>query len=549
MARVFKPTYPKPVPTGAKIVNIDGRPHARFRRGGKAVTAPLTEDGTRVLLETRKWYVEVRDAAGVLKKVAGFTDKEATQQLAAELERRAARQQVGLVDPYEVHRRRPLAEHLIDFQTALRAKGNSPDYVELVVSRLRALADGCGWRTLDGLSASQAEEWLDRQRAPGTATLLPAGRDAFTPGETALLLGVSPAAVRAAVQRHHLDAAGSGKARRFPRATVEALVDRQGQGMSAQTRNYFRHVEAENTTTDRRHDRRELEADELRRLLAVARSSNRVFRGLDGRDRYHLYAAACGTGFRAAALASLVPESFVLDADPPTVTLAARRNKSRVVKVQPLPADVAELLRGYLDGRAPGEPLWGGTWARDGRGAEMLRLDLEAASIPYEVEGPDGPLFADFHSLRHTYLTLGGRAGIDLRTLQELAGHSTPILTARYSHRRLYDLAGAVEKLPSFLPPENNGVEAHVLRATGTDSAAAQGDEKHVVQHVGAPRISPHRAAPTCTSDQDKAEGGNSRESLKKKPLGTDLHQEASSYISEGDGTRTRNHRIDSPVL
>ncbi|HYT87593.1 MAG TPA: tyrosine-type recombinase/integrase, partial [Gemmataceae bacterium] len=88
------------------------------------------------------------------------------------------------------------------------------------------------------------------------------------------------------------------------------------------------------------------------------------------------------------------------------------------------------------------------------------------AGIPYAVEGPDGPRFADFHSLRHSYLTLGGRAGIDLRTLQELAGHSTPVLTARYSHRRLHDLAGAVEKLPNFLPADTT---AGRLAATGTD--------------------------------------------------------------------------------
>src|SRR5262249_458336 len=99
------------------------------------------------------------------------------------------------------------------------------------------------------------------------------------------------------------------------------------------------------------------------------------------------------------------------------------------------------------------------------------RADLEAAGIPYAVEGPDGPLFADFHALRHTYLTLGGRAGIDLRTLQELAGHSTPTLTARYSHRRLHDLAGAVERLPSFLP--GNHPQAERLAATGTDSNPA----------------------------------------------------------------------------
>ena len=58
----------------------------------------------------------------------------------------------------------------------------------------------------------------------------------------------------------------------------------------------------------------------------------------------------------------------------------------------------------------------------------MLRIDLDAAGIPYAVEGPDGPEYADFHALRHSYLTLGGRSGIDLRTLQELAGHRNPNL-------------------------------------------------------------------------------------------------------------------------
>jgi integrase len=72
---------------------------------------------------------------------------------------------------------------------------------------------------------------------------------------------------------------------------------------------------------------------------------------------------------------------------------------------------------------------------------------------------------------RHTYLTLGGRAGIDLRTLQELAGHSTPTLTARYSHRRLYDLQGAVEKLPRMFP-EGAAPGAERLRATGTEGPA-----------------------------------------------------------------------------
>jgi hypothetical protein len=38
----------------------------------------------------------------------------------------------------------------------------------------------------------------------------------------------------------------------------------------------------------------------------------------------------------------------------------------------------------------------------------MLRSDLGAAGIPYADELADGPLYADFHALRHTVLTLGG---------------------------------------------------------------------------------------------------------------------------------------------
>ena len=234
----------------------------------------------------------------------------------------------------------------------------------------------------------------------------------------------------------------------------------------------FRHLEAENTTTDRRHDRRELDAGELRRVLEAARDSARPFRGLTGPDRYHLYATACGTGFRASALASLTPGE--LRPGRPT----ADRHPGGPARQEPQDEGAAAPRRTWPSCCAttwptsrPGNPSGAGRGRRTTAGPRCCAIDLEAAGIPYAVEGPDGPLFADFHALRHSYLTLGGRAGIDLRTLQELAGHSTPVLTARYSHRRLHDLAGAVEKLPSFLPTTETGSEAVALRPTGTDAS------------------------------------------------------------------------------
>src|SRR5204863_247015 len=83
---------------------------------------------------------------------------------------------------------------------------------------------------------------------------------------------------------------------------------------------------------------------------------------------------------------------------------AALDAKNGRAAVQPLPADVVGLFRAYLRDKPAGRPVWPGKWSADGDAAEMLRIDLEAASVPYAVEGPGGPLFADFHALRHSYI-------------------------------------------------------------------------------------------------------------------------------------------------
>ncbi len=474
MARVFKKSI-------TRYLDAEGR------------QVPKGTPGARKVKEkSAKWYGRV---PGAPRPVPLCENKSAAQIMLNEMARKAGLASVGYADPYEEHRKRPLLEHLADFERALLAKSDTPKQARQVAYRARRVLDGCGFVFMGDLSGSRVMEFLATLRESGRAApALDPAKATFTPSEAAQLLGTTTRAIRGAVRRHELEVTGKGPARRYPRATVEALIECRGRGMGVQTVNFYlhavkqfcrwlvrdrrmgenplAHLQGGNVKTDRRHDRRELTQEELRSLLSATQASGRTFRGLGGPDRFTLYATACGTGFRASALASLTPESFDLSAELPTVTLAAQHNKSRKLKVQPLPPDVADLLREYLRDRPAGVSVWGGTWASDGKGAEMLRGDLAAAGIPYTVEGPDGPLFADFHALRHTYLTLGGRAGIDLRTLQELAGHSDPKLTARYSHRRLYDLAGAVEKLPNFLPGRGDGGEAAALRATGTEGPA-----------------------------------------------------------------------------
>ena len=177
----------------------------------------------------------------------------------------------------------------------------------------------------------------------------------------------------------------------------------------------------------------------------------------------------------------------------------------------------------------------------------MLRTDLQAAGIQYATEGPDGPEYADFHSLRHSYLTLGGRSGIDLRTLQELAGHSKPELTARYSHRRLYDLAGAVDKLPNLVPsaPTANAGQLP-LRMTGTDGAGAvPGAVPGAV--TGGIRL--HRTAPKYTNGDSGADSGDAQETLENKRPGAVLHRAASNCLSAPSRARTEDPLIKSQLL
>ena len=567
MATVFKPTRPYPLPASPEIIEKDGRPHVRMRDGGRSVTYPVTRDGTKYLKPAKRWYIEYRDNTGTIRRVRGFTDKKATEARAAELGRRAERARVGYLDPAEEHGCRPLAEHLSDYSVALTAKGNTPDHTIQTVARVTALFTGCGFVMPPDMNPAKAAEWLNALRRPGVGLVIPDGLTEFTPAAVAELLGVSGAAVRAAVKLHKLPATGKGKARRFPRATVEALAARSNRGRGPETVNHYvravrgfcrwmvrvkrlgsnplESLSLLNARVDLRRSRRELTADELRQLLTAARDSNREYRGLSGADRLHLYLTAAGTGFRARALANLTPAEFELDGPAPVVTLPARFNKSGKTKVQPLPPDVAERLRVYLSGRPADALVWGGTWAEQHRGAEMIRGDLEAAGIPYVVEGPDGPEYADFHALRHSYLTLGGRAGIDLRTLQELAGHSKPELTARYSHRRLCDLTGAVGKLPSIFPHEPGAV-GETLRATGTDGgrAAVAGAVPGAVRG-GADR---QRTAGIGGFGLVGVGKGSATEPLEMQGAGASRHRPALIGTSEDDGTRTRNHRIDSLV-
>ena len=183
-----------------------------------------------------------------------------------------------------------------------------------------------------------------------------------------------------------------------------------------------------------------------------------------GPERAMLYQIAVETGLRASELRSLVRASFDLEANPPTVTVAAGYSKRQREDTLPLRRQLADDLRDFLSGKTPTAQTFTVPPSYDT--ADMLRADLEAAGIPYRN---DAGRVADFHSLRHSFISNLAAGGVHPKTAQTLARHSTITLTMdRYSHSCQGEQSVALSVLPDL-----SRAARQTARATGTDEARA----------------------------------------------------------------------------
>src|SRR6185436_4222634 len=108
------------------------------------------------------------------------------------------------------------------------------------------------------------------------------------------------------------------------------------------------HLQAQNARTDRRHDRRALSVEELRRLIQTAHEGPVRFR-ISGAERAIIYQLAVESGLRANELRSRTRGSFDLDAAEPTVTVEAAYSKRRREDTLPLRPAMAAHLKAHLD--------------------------------------------------------------------------------------------------------------------------------------------------------------------------------------------------------
>ena len=101
-----------------------------------------------------------------------------------------------------------------------------------------------------------------------------------------------------------------------------------------------------------------------------------------------------------------------------------------------------------------------------------------------ERSGRNAPPEVSFHSLRHTFVTMAGKAGIPLPVVQELCGHGSPAIQRVYMHMGEEATRGAVMAMPDInsthtgpknaLPAKSNGTRAMkalaLLEAMDADS-------------------------------------------------------------------------------
>ena len=379
--------------------------HARYTR---------IVNGQRKTRLSSKWYCRIK-IGGRWRAVPLSRDKRASEIMAADLLRKHELDRVGGTDLHGPAANVPLAQHAADYAAHLRQKGSGERHVGQVERYLlRTFADLGAVMARDVRPTDLARHLTGRRKARTTAN-----------GETQP--GISP-------RRHNWEC---GSIRGFFAWMVrEGRLDRSPASGLGRV----------NEQAGRRLIRRPLTDDEFVRLVATARESDRVYRGLTGRHRAALYQLALGTGFRVSELASLTAAAFDLAGKYPAVTLAAKDAKNGRRAVQPMPDFAVTAMREHLSGCGVRDLAFPGTWHE--KAARMMRIDLAAAGIPHRIDSPDGILTLDFHALRHTFVHALKRAGVRVDDAARLARHSDVKLTlAIYGQSSYGDLAEAVNRL------------------------------------------------------------------------------------------------------
>lgn len=405
---------------------------------------------------SKKWYTRIKDERGKWLPVPLSVNKDAARIMASKLIEKRELAKVGVYDRHEEHRKVPLAKHLQDWETSLTAQESTAKHVQMKLSRAKRIIDHCQFVFLADLSASKVEACLGEFR-----------KDA-----------------RFSVQTNNHYLAAIKQFTRWLHRDKRIADDP------------LQHLQRGNVALDRRHDRRELADAEMAWLFQAAQHGPILFK-LTGPDRAMLYAVAAFTGLRANELASLHPKSFNLEQEPPTLTVEAGYSKRRRQDVLPLHPDLVDRLATWLVDKPTESPLWPGSWASRNHAGKLMKADLaaarslwiaNAASEQEKLERNQSDFlafvdgngrYADFHSLRHTFITRLVKAGVKPKVAQALARHSTITLTMdRYTHLELDDAVDGMAQLANLPRASKQNVYPLFVHENGFQGKQARAIER-----------------------------------------------------------------------
>lgn len=202
---------------------------------------------------------------------------------------------------------------------------------------------------------------------------------------------------------------------------------------------------------------RALTRDEVNALLAAAPPRRRI-----------QYATALATGYRVGELRKIRAKD--LDLSGPWLKLDAEFAKNRKDARQPIPDWLGEVLRPMAEERNPECPLL--EVAFGSRASSHFTKDAKAAGIALRT--PEG--VATWHSLRKTYVTEIVQSGADLKTIMELARHSSATLSmeiyAAKDERRMREAVAHVTpvlRTPNTKPASLTAKRVNEMGDTGLE--------------------------------------------------------------------------------
>jgi site-specific recombinase XerC len=185
---------------------------------------------------------------------------------------------------------------------------------------------------------------------------------------------------------------------------------------------------------------RALETAELTQLLYSCQADRRWVLG--ARDAA-LLGLLYGCGLRSSEAIGLDRQDY--DDQAQTIRLIGKGNRQREM---PCSAPIAAVLGRWLAMRGP----WAGSLlCAVTHGQTILRRRLDRRSVNLILKRRRGVAHVERftpHDMRRSYISALLDAGVDLATVQQLAGHANPAVTSSYDRRGMRVKVAAAAKLP-----------------------------------------------------------------------------------------------------